>query len=284
MLADQMSLIDSCTTPFALPPRLLYVSKKGTLFISPGTNVVDETLWGLYRSADGGVTWRAVLTIPVWRMTEDDQGNLYAGNYGNDRMAELFKSSDGGAEWQAVFQDSTNEHVHTIGFDPITKKLYMAVGDTKMRGQLVSADRGLTWSTLSRGPLEGHTDLGFTRRHVIWATDNATGTVLRQDKQTGVVDTFFTGGQQLIWFVISDGADLIYFGSVSSRAGGGEVPSLCGSADQGQTWQKLIELPATTGAYQGFNLGCYHPSTAGYVFVSTGSIGYRVRMTGNQLY
>jgi hypothetical protein len=282
MSAETMKVFDSCATPLTVIPRLLYVTSKGTIFISPPDRAVDTTQWGLYCSRDGGKTWKCSLGRPAWRMTEDDQGALYVGNYEKDRFQEsdLYKSTDDGETWQTVFQDPTTDHVHTVGFDPSTQKMYMALGDSRSRGQLVSSDHGQTWQTLARGPWEGHTDLGFTSDYIFWGTDNRTGILLRQDKSTDALDTIFAGGHQYIWFIVADNRKAIYFGTLTSGVSGGEVAVVCGSMDQGKSWQKLIELPATTDAFRGFSYGCYHPTPSGYVFVSTGSVGYRLRLNG----
>src|SRR6185295_9193786 len=57
--------------------KLLFVAREGTVFAGSFGRPVR-------RSTDGGQHWETCLDTPCWRMDEDDQGALYAGNYGDD--------------------------------------------------------------------------------------------------------------------------------------------------------------------------------------------------------
>ena len=161
-------------------PRLLFASSADVLFTSADHHSV-------YRSADGGTSWQQCLDVPVWRMDEDDEGSLYAGIYIKDpeHAATLYKTTDNGLTWSIVFQDDTTNHIHTVRWDERGKRLYIAFGDGDQRGQAYSDDHGATFQVIARGPLEGHTDIAFTRDYIFWCTDNATGQILRVDRATG---------------------------------------------------------------------------------------------------
>ena len=64
---------------------------------------------GVYRSTDGGATWRiSSKGLPagktVMALTRDIGGNIYAGTNG----AGVYKSTDGGESWTAVNEGLTN--------------------------------------------------------------------------------------------------------------------------------------------------------------------------------
>lgn len=220
--------------PFDVWGRCIFVSKTGAIFAS-------ATGLPLVRSTDEGRTYQTSLNIPVWRMDEDDAGNLYAGNYTKDaaHVATLYKSTDGGDTWTAVWQDAGNHHIHTVRWDDRVKRLYIAFGDGPSRGQAVSNDRGTTWEILDSGPDQGHTDVAFCQDSIVWASDDQSGRVESIDKRTGrtrLVDV----SSQFMWFAVSD-ARQVFVGTAVSRAG--QRACLLASRDQGQTWQKVLESP-----------------------------------------
>ncbi len=233
--------------PFEAWGRCLYVSRAGTIFAS----AVGRPL---VRSTNSGRTYQTCLNIPVWRMDEDDEGSLYAGNYTKDGVhaAALHKSTDGGASWNVVWQDDANDHIHTVRWDGRVKRLYMAFGDGPTRGQAVSEDRGATWKILDSGPDQGHTDVAFCRDTIVWASDDQSGRVESIDKlsgQTRLIDV----SSQFMWFAVSD-AQQVFIGTAVSRAG--QHACLLGSRDQGQTWQKVIESPEVATKDYSDGMGC----------------------------
>ena len=249
--------------PFDVSPRLLFVSRAGTLFTSAPSTAT-------YRS-DDGQTWQSCLDLPVWRMDEDDQGNLYAGNYTKDdqHVATLYASADEGATWRTIFRDEHTDHIHTVRWDDQAKRLYIAFGDGKWRGQACSDDRGTTWTILDRGPRQGHTDVGFTNDYIIWASDDQSGRLFRVARPDSAPETI-PGCSQFMWFVVAGGHQ-IYVGTITSLQAGGERAALLASSDQGDTWQKLLETDVSTGAYdQGFLAESRVLSAGGWLYCSEG--------------
>lgn len=259
-------------SPLTAGPRMVFASSANVVFTSEN----DKPLW---RSGDGGRTWLICLDSPVWRMDEDDRGTLYAGNYIKDdqHVATLYKSTDGGVSWTEVFRDASNQHIHTVRWDDRAKQLYIAFGDNSAtRGQAYSDDRGATFSVLAEGRDQGHTDVTFTNDYVFWASDDQSGRVFRVDRQTGFTEPLM-GVSQFMWFAVADSRQ-VYVGTMTSQKAGGERAALLASADQGNTWQKLMETEPSRGAYdQGFNAESRNLSAAGWLYCAGGGVSYRIR-------
>ena len=256
-------------------PRLLFASTAGVLFAS-----MDHQ--AMYRSADGGATWQACLDVPVWRMDEDDEGGLYAGEYIKDaeHVAALYKSTDAGVTWLLVFVDEHAHHIHTVRWDARGQRLYIAFGDGPGAGRAYSDDHGASFEVIARGAREMYTDVAFTRDYVFWCTDTASGQILRVERATGT-QQIITGWSQFVWFGVADD-EQIYVGTVVSRDIGGERAALLASHDQGHTWQKLSETAWSTGTYsQGFFAESRRLSAGGWLYCTGGDEqgprSYRVR-------
>lgn len=222
--------------------KLLFIAKSGTLFSSAYHMPV-------MRSDDDGQTWTECLDVPCWRMDEDDQGALYTGNYTKDgiRVATLYKSIDDGISWDEIFRRDDNDHIHTVRWDDVSKRLYIAYGDQSTRGQAYSDDHGETFHTIVEGPAEGHTDVAISDHYLFWCTDDGSGRVFRVDRDTGDQKTVLTG-VGYVWFGVARGSQ-IYVGTVSSQDGGGDRGALLASNDDGETWQKLLETRISTEPY-----------------------------------
>jgi hypothetical protein len=224
-------------SPFQGWGRSLYVTSTGAIFASGDQRP-------LYRSNDDGLTYTAVLDSPVWRMDEDDEGNLYAGNYIKDaqHIATLYKSSDGGDTWSIVFTDAGNHHIHTVRWDDSQKRLYISYGDGETRGQAYSDDRGATWQTIASGPDQGHTDLAISNAKLIWASDDQSGRIFTVDPNSGQTSETVRDDVEFMWFAVSGGPQ-VFVGSAVSKQGQHAV--LLASSDSGANWQKLLASPET---------------------------------------
>ena len=270
----------SLGNPLGGGPRLLFASRAGALFTAADQHPMR-------RSSDDGATWQVCLDVPVWRMDEDDVGNLYAGNYMKDpeHVATLYKSADTGATWTPVFVDGATQHIHSVRWDQAGQRLYIAFGDGPERGQAYSDDRGATWQIIVRGPQEGDTDVALTRDFVFWCTDNGSGQIQRVDRATGATRVF-AGVPQNVWFAVAAG-EQIYAGTVTALEFGGDRAVLVASADQGQTWQKLSETALSTGPYsQGFFAESRELSAGGWLYCTGGDQhgprSYRIRRSAGR--
>ncbi len=255
-------------------PSVVHVTRTGTLLIAARY----QPLW---RSADAGATWQICLQAPSWRLTEDDQGALYLGNYikTEGTIATLYKSTDDAATWQEIWHDPLNHHIHTVRWDDLSGRLYIAFGDSRWRGQAHSDDRGDTFTIEARGPHQGHTDVAFTTDYIFWGSDDQSGRLFRVSRQTGQSETLLAGSQ-FMWFTVAH-AQQVYVGTVTSDPAGGERAALLASPDQGQTWQKLIETDPSAGGYdQGFGAESRHLTANGWLYcTSVATPSYRLRRT-----
>ena len=259
-------------SPLQNGAHMIFASSHGVVFSAE----MDGPVW---RSADNGLTWAQCVDVPVWRMDEDDEGGLYAGNYTRDdqHVATLYKSIDGGLTWTETYRNENNRHIHTVRWDDQGKRLYIAYGDSGIRGQSYSDDRGATWHAIAEGEREGDTDVACTADYIIWASDDQSGRVFRVSRETGAVETLM-GNSQFMWFAVSDKDQQIYIGTVTSATEGGERAALLASSDQGTTWQKLMETGASSGAYdKAFASESRELSEGGWLYCTTDAKSYRIR-------
>ena len=250
-------------------PSAVFASSEGTVFVSTPHGTT-------FRTAGSGRPWEASLRCAVWRMTEDDRGGLYAGNYddGAHGGATLYRSDDQGRSWTVSFRESRCRHIHTVRWDPIEGRLYCSFGDHRwLRGEACSGDYGRSWEVLRRGPAHGHTDVAFTSRYVLWGSDDNSGRIYRvpRGKHRGCA---ITGHRQNIWFVVARGRQ-VFAGSWTDRG----AAALLASHDEGDHWQKIMEFPVPEGRGGGFCNDSRNLSAGGWLYVSFSGNrrSYRVR-------
>ncbi len=116
---------------------------RGTLYA--GTNRA------VYKSTDGGTTWRQTSLAAgfVWTlMVHPRLGVVYAGT-----NSGLFRSEDGGATWTRLFQGLEGKTTFALAFSPSSSQtLYAGIGDVFERGGVLkSGDGGSTWVFSGRG-------------------------------------------------------------------------------------------------------------------------------------
>jgi hypothetical protein len=132
-------------------PRSMFIDHAGAMFISWVT--------GIWKSTDDGANWTSVLTFPqatgvATAITEDEAGNLYAGQYQTtvDNDARLYKSTDGGDNWTDItpvtgdWQAGSYRHVHYVYYCPHRLTLYVALGDVGSNSIYYSTDKGTTFT------------------------------------------------------------------------------------------------------------------------------------------
>ena len=271
-----VKLGDSKTIPF-----LIFVSSHGTIFVSGPRQP-------LLRSFDGGSTWEKSHDWSVWRMTEDEtSGTLYAGNYSHRNHpvfnARVFKSTDEGKTWQTVFEDERLDHVHSIRWDARYKRLYITIGDaSRYRGQAYSEDEGGTWHWLNSGSRQGHTDLAISDHFVFWGSDDNLGRLIRAPRdpaQDG--KTILWAPYHHVWWVVAENQQ-IYAGTYTDHPRGYSGAFLVASADEGKTWQKLMEAPKGENGMGSFNSESRVLSADGWLyFTASNRKSFRVRRVPN---
>ena len=142
--------------------KVVYVAAQGPLWNPGGER-------GLYKTTDGGATWKAVLTISENTGVSDlvmDPGNpdvLYAAAYQRRRHvytlinggpeAAIYKSSDAGATWTKVTNGLPKEQMGRIGLgiapqEPMT--VYAVIEAARGAGGFFrSKDGGANWEKMS---------------------------------------------------------------------------------------------------------------------------------------
>ena len=119
----------------------------------PATLYVSVPAEGLYKSSDGGTTWRLLKAQKVGSSINSlavdprDSRRLYVGA-GNDG---LFRSNDGGSTWERITTGLPREYVDDLELDPVDgSPLYVGLTN---RGFYRSTDAGRHWSASNRGLL-----------------------------------------------------------------------------------------------------------------------------------
>lgn len=134
-----------------------------------GDDVIAGTfLGGLFRSSDGGHTWRqtGLNDWDLYDLVVTSAGSILAGGF----FGIIFRSTDGGHTWQEANQDDaddrTIQNVWSLGVAPEGTVFAGTLGDGAFR----STDDGLTWT---RTGLDEHTVNAFTFADgVLAATSN----------------------------------------------------------------------------------------------------------------
>ena len=147
----------------------LWMDSHYNLYVSPQNCEKNENNVnsGLYRLAYGEDVFVHVLSLYdpngdieeakvmnsdcIREVTEDFEGNLYAGVYGGNGEERvnpsIYKSTDGGLTWfhlvNLSYMAPGGKHIHAIQYNPYDNKLYCVVGE--INKLLRSADGGVTW-------------------------------------------------------------------------------------------------------------------------------------------
>ena len=202
-----------------------------------------------------------------WHTTQDDLGNTYMGLYtqgdGTERCAYIFKV-DTGARLSVVYYDNAR-HIHTVAFNPVTKKLYAAQGDdvprlpeTQWQAKfLVSSDYGVTWQVLQNYPRANYIPILFDSKGcVIVGEDSAqyspSSRLMRtcDDKRFHTLLTLSWDEQANRWSWYQSWSEM-YVGTVIDQAG--YIPTVWKSSDDGYTWTKVTAYRWDTQVWDGFH-------------------------------
>jgi photosystem II stability/assembly factor-like uncharacterized protein len=111
---------------------------------------------GVFRSSDGGATWRALgglAWVNVVALDPSSASTVYAG-----ASTGIFKSTDGGDHWASLGLADTP--ITVVAVDPFTPSTVYAGGNGAL---YKSKDGGANWTNLNIGPSPFGLGPGFTR-------------------------------------------------------------------------------------------------------------------------
>src|SRR2546426_8413189 len=124
---------------------------------TPLYSVFAGTLWlfgasggrGVFKSTDGGVTWRALDPDPANSVVSaliidpHSPATLYMGT----EITGIFKSTDGGASWRAVNNGLPSLDIVPTAIDPQRPNVVYSLA----AGVFKSTDGGITWRAINLG-------------------------------------------------------------------------------------------------------------------------------------
>ena len=148
--------------------RLVWMDSNTNVYVAPNVqSEADGSIGGIWRLAHGESQFQHVLdlydVIPevpsskeiageeheftFWTMTEDRQGRMYAGVYGQPYCPYLYVSTNGGTTWSFLKDMSeyapTGKHIHFIEYNKYDNALYCTVGEVNKLFK--STDGGNNW-------------------------------------------------------------------------------------------------------------------------------------------
>ena len=140
--------------------RLFFQDSNGNIYASPGEFSGADIKRGIYRKQADSETFSYVKDLnrnvdvndaTIWAMTEDKEGNLYAGIYAvASAWPIILKSTDGGLTWNAIVDfrnyNADARHIHWVEYSKWADALYCIVGEINTIYK--SIDGGKTWNDL----------------------------------------------------------------------------------------------------------------------------------------
>ena len=195
--------LSSPTSLIAFDPR-----NQGTIFIGRST--------ALWKSSDGGQSWRAVLqgAVTAFLLNPADSSIAYAalGNFSGAAANGIYRSADGGETWTRVSaglpQQETMGRI-ALGISPTTPSILYALiarsDDFNLNGLFRSTDGGSSWSHVDTLPPDFFTEDG--------AGQGAFNMLVKVDPRDAAV--LYAGGVSL-WKSADFGASWTDLGAAAS--------------------------------------------------------------------
>ncbi len=175
--------------------EMVYVDSRETIF-------ADRRGTGkLYYSTGNSTNWTSTSSFLVcnqtgidsniWSMTEDNDTNLYVGEYSfgdtTEKCAYIYKSINGGIDWSVVYNDSDSNnitsnfggrHIHKVKFNEYNNCSYASVGDFLNVSKIIkSCNGGGNWSIIRNDTKSNILGMEFTPNYRIFGEDEASSTV-----------------------------------------------------------------------------------------------------------
>jgi hypothetical protein len=223
-------------------PQIIYDVQIGPNIGAPGDR-------GLYRSADGGVTFTSVHAgLPDY--TNSQQGNFVAIdpsqpnilyfpiNFSSGGLAQLWRSTDSGASWQQMPQPFGTNGIASIVVDPSNSSHLLLSTNS---GVLNSYDGGNTWTQASTGNANAAFEVVYDSQTLFAATN---GGIFRSiDDGATWTSLGFPGGDQIYSLAIDpQDPNIVFAGSANNN-------DVFISLDGGTSWSSLGQVPGFAEDY-----------------------------------
>ncbi len=250
---------------------LVFVSAHGTIFVM--------TWDGLFRSTDGGATWRSAdaATDPVHSLAEmcESDSRLFLAN---DRT--IWRSDDDGASWTTVLTESRQLYVGSIAAGPGGRVYagnwgyYTGSRECLLR----SDDAGSSWIHMSVPGITIIDRLRVDPRGRLWIVGRPGEQYMREDERvyvSGEDGTTFRHVTHFTSTIPCQSVDFAFVGrdTVYAATFKEATKSLHRSVDGGETWVTLWSAPAARNS--GVTIVCERDGT-----IDIGADGVYISYTG----
>jgi hypothetical protein len=243
-----------------------------SIFVSSQDTVFVCVKGAVYRSADGGNSFEKTLDLgsseSFFRhnngMTETPSGALVIAEYGNvwnerewKKLAYLYFSSDDGETWDKsdfLIKRGINKHVHLVRYSRLLNKVFMADGDNYKKLWVSDAltSSGLqdpsNWKPITKFHIQmgGYTAVTETDGKILFGTDYQGGTNFVVESSNGekfnkrvVPDPYRRSPiMNMVQRKSKRGNEIWAYLPYSAA---GTKCLLMYSADEGQSWNKVVE-------------------------------------------
>lgn len=246
------------------------------IFASSNNAIFVSVKGAVYRSADRGASFTKVLdfgsSVSFFRynngMTETPNKTLIIAEYGNvwenngwRKLAYLYYSFDDGEKWEKsdfLIKKGTNKHVHLVKYSQALNKILMADGDNKKKlwvsDQLNSSDsKTPKWNLVNTFHIQmgGYTSIVENDGKLVFGTDYQGGTNFivettdcKHFSKKIIPDPYRRSPIDNMVLRNSKGGNEVWANLPFSTSGSKCL--LMYSANNGESWQKVIEYSKTT--------------------------------------
>jgi hypothetical protein len=242
----------------------IFIAESGTLFVSSGGKMFRYLNGTLSDSPVFEFSTPKSLFLPS-AFTEDKHGTLFVGEYVNlfykkwHFAAYLYCSIDDGKNWTRtgfLKEKGTNKHIHIVKWSPLLNGLVLTDGDNnkklwfrKSEADTVRMNPGSGWKDITKRHVKmgGYTAMLETHKQIIFGTDYNGGTnFLVSTSDLSVFNKKVIPNpyrrSRFTNMVMTRENEAVRIWTVLHGDSGGKTKSLLMmSADEGQTWNKIIE-------------------------------------------
>ncbi|MDE2810311.1 MAG: hypothetical protein OXN90_18005 [Gemmatimonadota bacterium] len=228
--------------------------------------VTLSTLGSIHHSADWGRTWSKIALIDPTRMAESllitDDRSLWVGSgQWQDGLFEpsLLIGRDQGARWNELLREVNNPGLDTsfgfsspIGFGPIDRLLIDANDPNLIWAHtrywfMQSRDAGASWTLFAPGLEQGRYGQSVDSQPHIMQKTAGEGAHFLVDPMSPSKNLYRSRDQGQTWQFVQQrvSAAMVHGTSLYASVG----PRLWHSDNEGDDWQRIANLPGSSGAY-----------------------------------